>query len=651
MSAKLLLVLTGSNTFNAQALVVTEGGLYQRPLADEAEFTAVYQTEKFDLIVCDGRGTETALLELTERIRSHQLDAHIVLVCEKPPLDFVIKAIRLGVRDLFPTPVNLGGLLTRADELIKPFFKGGGATALGNCRSSLTLFLTADGRPSAPVAVKGANAADAKELNTLRLECDRLGRELQAAQEAHNLSATTQVSRSQDIEAREQALAEMESVIALDKNKLLAEIESVKMVRSELEQGQVAAGKVAAELAEREEKLALATAGQSQAQQAHEEAQAEFEVSEQMLAAREKALAAERIKFEEAQKNLPQAQARLAQESAELATQRQSFLIEQAALTNARAEHAAQQSKLSSELVRIESEANELDGEKAEVGEQRADLVNREKILLGQTEKCAERERVVGVAELKMDSTKVTLLADQSRLANELAAVERAKAEQSTAQAQAKAERAELQSLKAKVAAESARLDADAAGLDESKAELAAQAADFKKREQVITGQERALVAREVALSEAEGRVALIESNARASVAPLVAAAEARAAALDAREKLLVTNEKEVTKLLARLEADAAAAEEEQVVLAAAKGTFDKASAGLASREAKLALTEKLHAEQAVQINKELAALLNQQQLIEADRQALEEENNALVEKAALLEKKRLTMKSLISSV
>ena len=194
--------------------------MYHRPLASEVEFSEVYQSEKFNLILCDGRGKETALIELTAKIRSFQPDAHIVFVCEKPPLDFVVKAIRLGVRDLFPVPVNLGGVLTRVDELIKPFLTGRGATALASCRSSLTLFLTADGAPSLPAAEKGASAADVKELNTLRLECDRLGRELQAAQETQNLAAITVVSKVQDIEAREKALAEMESDFALLKKSM-----------------------------------------------------------------------------------------------------------------------------------------------------------------------------------------------------------------------------------------------------------------------------------------------------------------------------------------------------------------------------------------------------------------------------------------------
>jgi hypothetical protein len=546
VSAKLLLIRTGCNAFNAQALVVTEGGLYHRPLASEAEFSEVNQTEKFNLIVCDGRGKEAALLELTEKIRSYQADAHIVLVCEKPPLDFVVKAIRLGVRDLFPVPVNLGGVLTRVDELIKPFFTGGGAAALANCRSSLTLFLTADGAPSLPAATKGASAADLKELNTLRLECDRLGRALQAAQETQNLAATTRVSRGQDIEAREQALAEMETAFALLKNKQVAEQESLNLSRAALAQAQLAATQTAAALAEREQQLAQLLTSQTQAGQAHEEALAEFEVNEQLLAARENALAAEKTKFDEAQKKLPLAQARLAQETAELVAQRQAIQGELADFTKARTELESQQAKLIKETARIEAEA---------------------------------------------------------------------------------------------------------AGLDQSLAEQAVKVAELSKRTQGVLSQERALDARAAALAEAESRVAEMQRDARAAVAPLLAQAEQRAGALAAREVVLAAKEKEVAKLLARLEADADAAAEEHAHLDAAKLALAKTSAGLAAREAKLDTTEKLHAEQAVQIKKEQAAVKNQLLLVEADRQALELENTALAEKIGLLETKRHTMQALISSV
>jgi len=122
VSAKLLLVRTGSAVFHAKALIATASGIYDREIENESALAATFQSEKFDLIICDGRHKDQSVLELVEKIRGHQADAHIVLLCEKPQLDFIVKAIRLGVRDLFHPPVNLAALLARADELLKPAF-------------------------------------------------------------------------------------------------------------------------------------------------------------------------------------------------------------------------------------------------------------------------------------------------------------------------------------------------------------------------------------------------------------------------------------------------------------------------------------------------------------------------------------------------
>ena len=122
VSAKLLSVRTGSAVFHAKALVVTTTGVYDREIPTEGELATAFESEKFDLVIYDGR-QEEALLELVEKIRVNQPEAQILLLCTKPPLEFIVKAIRLGVRDLFHPPINLPSLLARADEFLKPVFK------------------------------------------------------------------------------------------------------------------------------------------------------------------------------------------------------------------------------------------------------------------------------------------------------------------------------------------------------------------------------------------------------------------------------------------------------------------------------------------------------------------------------------------------
>jgi hypothetical protein len=59
VSAKLLLLRTGSSVFHSKALIATTGGLYDRPLENDAELMTTLQEEKFDLIICDARHKES----------------------------------------------------------------------------------------------------------------------------------------------------------------------------------------------------------------------------------------------------------------------------------------------------------------------------------------------------------------------------------------------------------------------------------------------------------------------------------------------------------------------------------------------------------------------------------------------------------------
>ena len=224
--------------------------------------------------------------------------------------------------------------------------------------------------------------------------------------------------------------------------------------------------------------------------------------------------------------------------------------------------------KLAAENCRNEAEASELENDQLIVKKQLAELAVREKIVLKQAEKYADHEHTLSKVEKEIESLKASVLADQTHLAQELATVEKLKAEQAADQTKTKAEWAEIKIIQAKMAAESKRIEADAVGLEESLAEQAKKVADLAKRAQVILSQESALETRALALKEEETRVVLVEGNA---VAPLVAQYDQRAAALAAREQALAAKEKEVTKLLARLEAEAEAAAEEQSSLVEAK--------------------------------------------------------------------------------
>ncbi|HEY9249819.1 MAG TPA: hypothetical protein VIO38_11830, partial [Rariglobus sp.] len=416
MSAKILLVRTGSAVFHAQALITTASGLYDREIPDEAVLGAMLQAEKFDLVVCDGRQKNDQVLELVERIRNHQHDAHILLLCAKPQLDFIVKAIRFGVRDLFHPPVNLAALLARSDELLKPSFAVDTGAFLRHCRSSLTLFLAEDGDAPRPQAALKAGAADDRELKTLRAECDRLGRELQELTDKQHLAHATSASRAKELAERELALSDAEAALEEEKTRQTTEQESIREARAELEAAQAAAGQSAATLVAREQALVESETEHAKAMAAHEEIRAEFEASEQMLAAREKTLAADRKKFEAAQKDLPREQARLAEERAALAQLRETIEANQAAQEKARAEFDAQQARLAKEVARIEAESEALTVREAEARKLSTDVARREKAVSAQLGKLVEREQNLLVNEDKIASLEVEQLEEQTRL-------------------------------------------------------------------------------------------------------------------------------------------------------------------------------------------------------------------------------------------
>lgn len=107
MSAKILLVRTGPDLFQAKSYVAVESGLYTRDLANPAELEKTLKTEQFDLVIHDGCKLTQEPLTLSENIRTHQRTAPILLLCAKPEMDVIVRAIRLGVRDLF-TPAESG---------------------------------------------------------------------------------------------------------------------------------------------------------------------------------------------------------------------------------------------------------------------------------------------------------------------------------------------------------------------------------------------------------------------------------------------------------------------------------------------------------------------------------------------------------------
>jgi two-component system phosphate regulon response regulator OmpR len=129
---------------SAKVLVAVETGFHIRTIADAKELELVLQSESFDLILFDGRELNESPLNFVESVRAHQASTPIVLLCAKPELDVIVKAIRFGVRDFFHPPVNHDDLFARIAELLQPRLSGRTEAITQHCRADITRFLSGE---------------------------------------------------------------------------------------------------------------------------------------------------------------------------------------------------------------------------------------------------------------------------------------------------------------------------------------------------------------------------------------------------------------------------------------------------------------------------------------------------------------------------
>ncbi len=87
---------------------------------------ASLQKEDFDLFIADCRGVSDTALSFVESLRSWQKSLPTFVICDQWELETVIRAIRLGVIDVFSCPLDEKALVAvklctgYADPLIHP---------------------------------------------------------------------------------------------------------------------------------------------------------------------------------------------------------------------------------------------------------------------------------------------------------------------------------------------------------------------------------------------------------------------------------------------------------------------------------------------------------------------------------------------------
>ena len=128
MTAQILFAKKRATETRAHSIVVSDTGFYWRELPGEAELTAALRTEKFSLIIVDHADLAENPLVYVESLRIGQKDTPVLVVSEEFALENVVRAIRVGVKDLFHPPIDLAAIVERIYSVLKP--------ELGPARSS-----------------------------------------------------------------------------------------------------------------------------------------------------------------------------------------------------------------------------------------------------------------------------------------------------------------------------------------------------------------------------------------------------------------------------------------------------------------------------------------------------------------------------------
>ncbi len=173
---KILLVRNETQGSRVRSLMADESTLYWRSSDPQKDVDTALGEEHFDLIIADYREAKTDVLGAVESLRKRQPEAQIILICKKLELEEIIRAIRLGVRDVFNPPLDFKSLAGRIESLVRSGDKFPGMieeTALGRW-GELAMHLSgapeAEAAPAASAKGPGRRAASPPNAPDLQLE-------------------------------------------------------------------------------------------------------------------------------------------------------------------------------------------------------------------------------------------------------------------------------------------------------------------------------------------------------------------------------------------------------------------------------------------------------------------------------------------------
>ena len=630
MSAKILLARKLHNETRAHSILVGDTGFYWRDLPAEAELVNELRGERFSLIIVDHRDMKDDPLAFVESLRRWQKDTPVLVVSEELALENVIRAIRVGVKDLFHHPIDLRAMVERIYTTLKPEL-GSSRTAKLDEWSELMMQLT---DPDAAPPVHGSRAGFPGSASPLPAPgaSDELARELKTAREA-----MSQVkARATELEQEVNRLRTAKPVLPVPQRAAVdtkAE-QALAAEREQLETEQLL-------LAQQRKKFDAECAARKAAEGTTSASLAEVTKREQAVAEKQRALIAAQERLQVELLQLAEAKTQLDEERTESGETRaaqkeveakmKQLVIEQVAMTKAREKHERDCAVW--QAVRVKAEAELAKREEAMAQAQAEALhlaAEQEKfeaaqLLLQQAQAKLESERTAWTktqaghleAVARMTAKEAELAQARKELLTREAALAEAEEHLKVDQEKWESERLVALQVQAKFAKDRAALDKIAAGQQAEMEKIQAQ------REQLAAEQRKAA-------DELAGREEQLE-QALKDLAPK------RAELAAAQHKL------EAELLLAKQNvAKAAAARNEAEAL---REDLQHQTKSLAEREAAMQAAETLMQNQMDQAMVQKAELEQERANIKSGKVALDQETAALAERVWMFESKQKQIK------
>ncbi|MEO6874864.1 MAG: hypothetical protein ABI222_08580 [Opitutaceae bacterium] len=640
MSAKILLARKLQNETQAHSILVGDTGFYWRDLPAEAELVAELRGERFSLIIVDHRNLQDDPLAFVESIRRWQKDTPVLVVSEELALENVIRAIRVGVKDLFHHPIDLRAMVERIYTTLKPELGSTRSARLDEWSELMMQLTDADARPPVHGSRAGFPGTGMPMALPAPGESDQLAIELKTTRDAMTQAKARAMELEQEVTRlrtappfpvpgrKSAADLKIETDFEADREKLETEQMLLTQARKKFET-EMATRKTTDTVA-RAENVDLAKREQALAEKSRQldAAQDRLQVEMQQLADAKAQLEEERSETGET---------RAAQK--EIEVKMKQLVIEQVALAKAKEKHERDTAASQAALAKTEAE-----------------LIQREAAVV-QVQKQAEQ---IVVEQEKLESAQLLLHQATAKL-------ERERASWSQTQTQLQAE--------AKVAAEEAhaRLATRETELAHLKKSLSMkEAAHNEAVEQFTMDQEKweseRLVAIQIQAKFAKDRAALEKTAAavQAETEQIKAQREALAAEqrksadeIAGREDQLARALKDLGPKKAELEA---AQQKLETELLLTKQNLAKAAAArnevevlredlqhqtktLAEREAAMNEAEVLMQNQMDQAMVKQAEIEQEQANYKANKQSLNQETAALAERVWLFESKQKQIK------